>query len=254
MNGYIIIGIVIIAVGTFFVQYGARLESKRSGTKSEARLEQISQDLAELKGRPKSALSQESVLRVQEDVTAWAKDFATDRQTKELTFKQRKLEQEQAAQHANALAREYAVFFVNVLRDTLQSYQKIAGQQITYELSEVPSNLFDNRNASYSGNIVFSSTRRWVISAFATTSTPDVGGPWVNVDLVTKHADSKNESSAGDFFFRFSPDSTRYFLNVRGEFGAAYSTPSFTDATASFDGRIKGVVKTLVENELLLRQ
>src|SRR5205085_3887186 len=126
MNLYILLGIVAIAVGTALLTYGGIITSRKDAAQasvgSEAKLASISRDLAELKGKPKSDLSPESILRVEGEVKEWALNFASERQQRKLATDQKRTELAQKLTHANSLAKEYFAYVLKVLNDTLVAY------------------------------------------------------------------------------------------------------------------------------------
>lgn len=252
MNGWVWVGIIVIAiggaVGTILINYGNSLDASRSSIESKAAIDSISRDLAELRNRPKSQITEEAVERVQGDVDSWAKEFASNKERRELAFKQEQTEHDQALRHANDLARGYTNFFIVVLRDALDSFARHAALKVTYDLPDVPSNLYDDPTANYHGSVTFGDDRRWAIRAWNPSASTGAPGPWVNVDLVVGK-DSSQKSAT--FFFRISPDAKSYSLILRGEFAAAYTSPTVHPTMEDFESSIRGLVKAAVENERL---
>ena len=100
-------GVISGALSLFLLAYGGIFSPRSESKQSQNRLEQISRDLAELKGKPKSDLSEDALSRVEEDVRKWAAEFATKKQKKRLILDQRRSEHDSSLEHSKALAREW---------------------------------------------------------------------------------------------------------------------------------------------------
>jgi hypothetical protein len=257
MNWYTITGIVIVAVGTLLMTYGGLFQTRKDASASERQLDNISRDLAELKGRPKSELSKDALARVERDIAKWAKTFASEKQQRKLILDQKRSEHDSSVEHTNALAREYLRFLMAVLRDAVTSYSSASGQTIAADLPEVPETVFsdDDPKRVYEGTISFSTHSSWTIHTMSDPrSGPDVAAPWIIVSLLRKSDGSDSPQEKGELMIRFSKDMKSFFIRLQQDFLFAVPMEAGNSAnyeTTEYEERIRNLLIRLVEFQLL---
>jgi len=231
--------------------FSSRSESKRS----ENQLEQISRDLAELKGKPKSDLSKDALSRVEKDVQKWAAEFATEKQKKRLILEQRRSEHDTSLEHSNAVVREYFRFFVSVLRDAITSYSAASGHPIKTDLPEVSDAVFSEPDHPYEGTITFNDTSSWKIHSMSDArSVSDVAPPWIIISLLKKSSVADSPQEKGELLLRFSADMKSFFVRLQQDFLLAVPMESGNSAnypTTDYEDRIRNILIRLIEFQLL---
>ena len=250
MNWYIIGGIVCAAVGTFLLTYGGIYRSRSESRQSAAQLEQISRDLAELKGKPKSDLSSDAVASVEKDIQTWARKFASDKQAKKLIADQKRSERESSLEHSNALAREYFAYFVTVIRDALASYVATNAGAVTFDLPEVSPTLFTGQNPNYAGTVVFSSNTSWSITTILDNRSPTFSQPWIVMRLLRQEPGGLKKSK-GDLDLRFAADGKTFWLRLQEDFALAVPTDESFKPATEYEQTIKSTLLGLIEFQLL---
>jgi hypothetical protein len=253
VNWLIIVGIVVVAVGTLLLTYGGifqnRKDTEQASKASETRLDQISRDLAELRGRPKSELPPDAIRRVEGEIKDWAATFASEKQKKKLALDERRLAHDNSLQHANTLAREYFAFAVSVLRDLVAKYP--SESKLIAKVPDVPGDLFVNPETRFEGDIQFSETMSWKIQAYTTQPYPDVGTTMILVYLFENHPPSKEVKERGEFMLRFNNTAQTFHIRVRGDFTLATPVETLSKPTTEYEATIKSILKSLFEYQLL---
>jgi len=255
MNWYIIWGVIFGGLSLLLLSYGGIFTSRRDSKQSEKKLDQISRDLADLKGKPKSELSDDALSRVEKDVQKWAAEFATEKQKKKLVLDQRRSEHASSLQHSNALAKEYFVFVTTVLRDAVASYSATSGHSITMELPQVADSVFSEPDHPYDGTITFSPTSSWKIRSMSDPrSGPDVAGPWIIISLLKKPEIASSPQEKGELLIRFSTDMKSFFVRLQQDFLLAVPMESGNSAnypTTQYEDRVRNILIRLLEFQLL---
>jgi hypothetical protein len=252
MNWLIIAGIVVIGVGTLLLTYGgifqSRKDTERTSKASETRLDEISRDLAELRGKPTSELAPDAIPRVEGEIREWAETFASEKQRKKLLLEERRSKHDSSLQHANSLAKDYFVFFISVIREIVSSYP--SSLQSTVIIPEVPTDLFVNPETRFETDIRFSETSFWKIVAYTGQPSPDVGAPIILIYLL-KQQNQPSKGENGEFMLRFNNTSQAFYLRIRGDFRLATPIESVSKPTTEYDQTIKSVLRSLIEYQLL---
>lgn len=257
MNWYTISGIIIVAIGTLLMTYGGVFQTRKAASASEQQLDDISRDLAELKGRPKSELSKDALARVERDIAQWAKDFASEKQQKKLALAHKRSEHDSTIEHTKTLAREYLGFLTAVLRDAVTSYSTASGQAIAMELPEITDTIFSENDpkSAYEGSISFSPRSSWKIrTMWDPRSGPDVAPPWIIVSLLRKSDGADSPQEKGELLIRFSTDMKSFFIRLQQDFLFAAPMESGNSAnykTTEYEERIRTLLVRLVEFQLL---
>lgn len=254
MNIYLIAGAILLLAGTLLTTYGGIIQSRKdtaeSAKKSEAQLVEISKDLADLKGKPKSELSDNAIQKVESDIAEWAKEFASKKQQRQLQVEQRISEHQSVVDHNNKLIQEYFIYFLSVIQKALAHYDADATYEINLELPDIPSRLFMDPDTRYEGRILFSPNVFWVISTFYNAQATDTAGPSFAVTLVKGMPDKNIVKEHGELLVGFSSDVQFFHIRLLGDFLLAmpmYTTP---ESTEEFEGNIKSILKTLIEFQL----
>jgi hypothetical protein len=250
MNWYIISGILLAAASTGLLTYGSIFYSRAESAKSEQQLDQISRDLADLRGKPKSDLSKDALVKVEKDVGKWAREFATDKQRKRLAAEQKWSEHQNSVDHSNALSREYFTYFLTVIRDALTSYVQSSGADIKIDLPDTPSDLFSDQNPYYSGNVVFNSTTSWKVRTSTDNTSPTMAPAWIGINLLRKLPNGEIKEK-GQLDIRFTSDGKSFWLRLQQDFRLAVPLESVTKPAAEFEETIRSTIIGLIEFQLL---
>jgi hypothetical protein len=254
MNAFIVWGIILVAVGTFLVTWGgivrSRKDSADSAKASEAQLNAISRDLADLKGRPKSDLSEDAIKRVETDITKWAQDFGSKKQQRKLQVEQQLAAHQSAVDHSNELIRGYFQFFLTVLRTALASYAQESNGQLDIQLPEMPATLFSDQDAHYTGRVLFSPAVHWNISTMYDTQSPELAGPWFMITLIKTTPGGNSPKEHGELLVRFDQHVKFFYIRLQRDFLLAVPVHSQRQATTEYEATIKSILKSLIEFQL----
>jgi hypothetical protein len=250
MNAYLIWGIVVVALGTLLMTYGGIVQSRKDAAKSSDKLDSISRDVADLKGKPKSDLSANAIKRVETDIAKWAKEFASEKQQRKLRVEEQLSAHQSAVDHSNELIRGYFQFFLTVLREALISYAKDAKSQVDLTLPEASPLLFSNPDSRYEGRVVFSPLVSWNIATHYNTQVPNLAGPSFIVTLIKSNDDGTNAKENGELMVRFSSDVKSFYIRLQRDFLLAVPTHSERKTTLEYEDTMKSILKSLIEFQL----
>jgi hypothetical protein len=234
--------------------YGGIVQSRRdsaaSSKASEAQLDAISRDLADLKGRPKSDLSNDAIQRVEIDIAKWAEEFASKKQQRKLQVEQQISAHQSTVDHTNELIRGYFIFFVSVVQKALATYTADSAIKIEMDLPEISPTLFSDPDSRYEGRAIFSPTVYWNIHTFYDTQSPDLAGPSFIIVLLKSTADGKGVKEHGELMVRFSTDAKFFHIRLQRDFLLAVPIHSKRDETSKYEETLKSILKGLIEFQL----
>jgi hypothetical protein len=251
VNWYIVTGIIFVALGTFLMTYGGIFQTRGDSKRSETRLDEISRDLADLRGKPKSDLRKDAIARVERDVQKWAKEFASEEQKKRLIVEQKRSDHDTSLEHSNKLAREYFGFFVAVLRDALTSYSATKGHPIKTDLPEVSDTLFSDPDKPYQGTISFTPTSTWKIRTYTDPQSDSFAPPAIEMVLLKNGPTSNSPEQKGTLRLRFTLDLKSYWLQLRQDFLVAVPMETGVKPTTDYEENIRSILISLIEFQLL---
>jgi hypothetical protein len=247
MNFYTILGLILVALGTVLMTYGGVFQARTDGKSSEEKLDKISHDLADLRGKPKTELSEDAITRVEHDVEEWAKDFASDKQRRKLVIDQKRSDHDNIAEHTASLGRDYFAFALSVMRDALHSYSERSSVPITVNLPQVSDRLFADADVRYEGDVVFSRTHRWQIITLTTHDSNDVAPPMIIIRLINGISGREK----GEFMLRFAADMKTFFIRFQQDFQLALSMDSTHKPITEYEPMTKSLLLKLIEFQLL---
>ncbi len=256
MNWYIISGLIIIAIGTGLLTYGGVWQSRKdaapSNEASMEKLDQITRDVSELKGRPKSELSARAIEHVEGDIEEWVRQFGTDSDVRKLALNQRSHEAQTSAEAGCALGRDYFAYCVSLIRAALPEYKASTSKEFDWELPEVPEKLFIDPSLRYDGVVNFSATEQWQIEAFCNSAFPDISSTMVSVFLREKSKESQwKRVGQLRLIFYAAENSKNYSLVLTGAWRGLYSPSEFTEPTSKYEKTINAIVRNMIESQLI---
>ena len=255
MNVYIIIGIILAALGTFILTYGGVVQSRKDAEKSERiaaeQYYELSKDIAELKGKPRAELSFEAVNKVENDVQKWAKAFVAEKDRLKNIHDNKLQEEERRLYSSHTLSRDYFSFLITTIKKAVDTYNKELNASIATEFPEISTNLFNSSDERFQGKVVYSNTAIWDIKAYLSSPSPDVSGPII---LITGSDDPKMKTQTKEkteLLLRFGKDSENFHIRLTGAFLLAYGSHSINGKIEDYEETVKKIIKALFENQLL---
>lgn len=253
MNWQIVIGVVLIGVGTLFTLVGGQRFSKKDSDAIDNKVQQVLTKIDEVKGATAPA-QQQQLRAIKEEFADWAAEFQRDRVTKQLKLSQSKLDAQAKAIERTLPVRRLFSHALEVLRESLDAYSAHTGAKISHELPAVPDDIFEQHGGGdWRGTVQFSDDLSWRLHIGRTSDGTMILSIVAQSLLVDPRRDESNDDRLSIFADLESP------VNKEG-WSTLPSGPNFTTApglnqdTRALTDReaLTAVIKSLVETQLLL--
>jgi len=169
MNFYIILGIILIALGTLFTYYGSHVKTKAVNEISKKEISgKIEEVLTEIEGVKKSQddeTKKQDVEKIEDEFKIWAKDFVQNLDKKKVDFEKKKIENKQLELELSSKWRQMYVIVFEYIKSLIKAFNQQSEGNISYNFPKVvPKNIFLEDFDKYQVKITFNSDNLWIIS------------------------------------------------------------------------------------------
>lgn len=168
MNSLIVVGLVVIAVGSvlggILTFIGARRQSRTDSAQVEAKLEEIRIEIQAAKSQPAITPAQsEQIDSIDRDFRAWAADFAKNKERTRLEADESWIGDVKRKLDQSSQVRPVYELYLNTLRLSIAAYNEETGSHFLVDIPRLPLDMFKDA-ATYSGRITFGNKARWAIT------------------------------------------------------------------------------------------
>ncbi len=161
MNWIMILGIILIAIGTFLTYLGSNLQSNKVSDEIKGKIQDTNAKIAALQKEP--SINKEAVDKLDNEFSAWATELIKNKDSQRLHYEKDILD---IKGKELSLSKEWLTFynfFFETLKNLLDAYNRTAKNLITYEIPPLPNNLFSESINNFVANIKFSKQISWNI-------------------------------------------------------------------------------------------
>lgn len=191
MNWLIMIGIIVIGFGTYFIYLGTDLNNKKSQQDLVKKIEHTQSIIEDLKTIPNDDSLVTKIADVEKEFHNWADEFIKNKESKKLFVEKKKVSSlEERIEVSNEWLPGYKAFF-DVIKKSIEAYNSKTNSEIVYDIPIIPDNIFINSDHNYSAFIVFRENIIWefIISPpkeFDINYFPDVSLDIYNKNVLNK--------------------------------------------------------------------
>jgi hypothetical protein len=248
MNWQIVLGLLLIAVGSLLTLVGGRTMAQRDSKPLEEKVQQVLTRIDEVRASADTTEGQARLDRIGEEFLTWAKQFGENRVSKRLEFEEARL-RSSAQRFANSrVARPVIAFGVSVLRKSIDAYNANAERHITYEFPNLPENLSSTDTMPWQGAVVFADDVAWNVRV------PSVSPLSAIPELLIDFGKKPNVSEPRLDFFLISIEPTKGRVECR-LFGTRI--PDIDGirvdlALSDYETGLRSSLQRLLETQLLL--
>lgn len=166
MNSYMILGILVLAVGTglsaYLINLSTVLSSKDSQKEVLNKIEETRQQIVDAKGAPN--VDRKEIEKIEDEFNSWADDFVKNKELKKLELEKEDINTKGNRIALNAKWKPHLDAFFSSIKNILDAYNKRTGDNINYNIPQLPDNLFDPAAVEYQATITFRPDIKWSIS------------------------------------------------------------------------------------------
>ncbi|TSA25830.1 MAG: hypothetical protein D4R68_08205 [Ignavibacteriales bacterium] len=162
MNWIMILGIIVIAIGTFLTYLGSNYQSNKVSDDIKEKIQDTNAKIAALQKEP--SINKEAVDKLDNEFSSWATEFIKNKDSQKLHYEKEILDNKGKELSLN---KEWVPFyncFFETLKNLLNAYNKSSKNKIAYEIPQLPDNLFSERINEFVAEIKFSKNIVWKIS------------------------------------------------------------------------------------------
>lgn len=256
MNWLIILGIVVIGFGTYFIYLGTDLNNQKSQENLVKKIEQTQSTIENLKNLPKDDSLKTKIVDIENEFHKWADEFLKNKETKKLLVEKQKLSsKEKRINLSDKWLPGYIAFF-DVLKKSIDAYNYKTNSKIEYNIPSIPRNIFVDFEKEYSCFIIFKVDVIWELIIGPPKKLEKEYFPEVYLYIYDRNALNKDfldkKSSATDilsllFYSSNSKMGIHKFINTR--FNLEYLKPTYDITTP--EETLSEIARDLIEAQLL---
>lgn len=160
MNIYIILGIVVVGIGTLIIYVGGNRDSQSSQNEITAKINETQKKIDNLKFESND---KEKVSQIENEFHEWANDFVENKDKKRIFVEKKQLENKESRIKFNELYRPHFLLFLETTKNIIDAYNAKTGEKISYRISSLPMNIFDPNVEKYKAQLIFNADVIWNI-------------------------------------------------------------------------------------------
>lgn len=245
MHWVTIIGIILIAVGTFLTYLGTSLSSKNDYEEGIAKFASKVEEILNNKEHP---IKEEDRAKVVFEFDEWANDFLNSREEQRIKIEKQILtKKEQKLALNKAYNKIYTTFF-DTLNQFLSSYNKTTKKKIKYDIPPFTEDLYSDSIRKYKAIIQFSKSSKWEIYLIRNKTFSDgLELPYIYINSLSNN--EKKSRSINEVSLQIDPNSKYiHVFNAQNEFKDIEL--SRTIQLDNYPEGIKDLVKQILEFKL----
>lgn len=156
----VVVGAIYVAIGTFVMRYGDWRESRADARRTHKKLSEIERKITSAKQGASSPQETEKLENIDQEFREWAAGFVKNKARSQLEVQQTRIGAVESEINRSEIWRPVLELFIETVRQVVQAYAAETGSAISVKLSPLPANLFD-KHASYEGVVLFTPTVKW---------------------------------------------------------------------------------------------
>jgi len=169
MHPLIVLGIIIIAIGTFILYLGSMRQSNQVNEEIQKKLNMTSDKIDSLKKDP--GINKESINEIDDEFNSWAKDFTNNKNAHQLNFEKENLDIQKKQNDLSIEWRPMYIYFTQTLKNLLDAFNQNNDWKIVYSIPELPNNLFSEEFQNYVIKLKFNDRQSMLMAFFSSRST-----------------------------------------------------------------------------------
>jgi hypothetical protein len=167
MNAYIIVGILIIALGTGLTLYGQHIKSRGDSSILQEKVENVLKSIDETKKGEKDEATAGKMQQIEQEFRTWATEFLKDREQKKVALAKNQLDSVDEQFKVSNEVKPVFEYVLKTIESLARAYNAESGQKVQVDFPTIPSNLYTQAAEDYSGKVIFPSKVVWRVSFFA---------------------------------------------------------------------------------------
>jgi len=180
MNGYIIGGILLIALGTLAMVYGQHAKSKVDSSEVsqvvQNKVDEVLKRIDEVRGGEKDKASAGKIQQIEQEFQIWAAEFLKDRELRKVQFARTQLDSVDVQLKVSNEWKPIFEYALKTIDAMAHAYNSESGETVKVDFPPLPSNLYSEAARKYGGKIIFPNKAIWHI-LFAASSPPKKENP-----------------------------------------------------------------------------
>lgn len=248
MNSYIVLGIVIVAIGTGLVAYGQYVKGKAdsdvSAIESDKKLQRIMADIESLKDSNPPPAMVAKIDKIEDEFSAWAAEFNKKKISRKTEFERNKLKRSSLELQISEQYREFFDYSCKMLEKLVIAYNQQSNGQVSFKATSLPENLYDFKGTVC--EIVFSPRVVWNVFLQSTRPVGEDSLP----NLAIYFSEEVGRASYDYLMITPQSDGT-YRFGFRGEKIPGFVVDTSTPPMSSYEESLKVVLKELFEAQIL---
>ena len=164
MNAYIIVGILIIALGTGLTLYGQHIKSKSDSSILQEKVENVLKSIDETKKGEKDEATTGKMQQIEQEFRTWATEFLKDREQKKVAQAKNQLDSVDEQFKVSNEVKPVFEYVLKTIESLARSYNAESGQKVQIDFPSIPPNLYSQAANKYSGKVIFPSKVVWRVT------------------------------------------------------------------------------------------
>ncbi|MES2138490.1 MAG: hypothetical protein V4511_02200 [Bacteroidota bacterium] len=160
MNIYIILGTIIVAVGSLIIYFGSNRDSQSSQNEITEKLNETQKKIDNLK---LTSIDTQKVNQIENEFHEWANDFVQNKDKKKIFIEKKHLENKESRIGLNEQYRPCFLLFLETTKNIINAYNAKTGEKFSYTINSLPMNIFDSNAEQYNAKITFKADVIWKI-------------------------------------------------------------------------------------------
>lgn len=162
MNYYIIIGVLVIAFGSWFIYFGINKSTAKDKNDLIKQINITNKKIDELKDDKN--IDVEKLEDIENEFAIWAEEFVSNKEKKKLDLQKKQIENQSNVLDLNSQWRPHFERFFSDIKSIIDAYNSTTKNKITYDIKELPKNIIDKKSGLFESFIYFKSDIIWKIS------------------------------------------------------------------------------------------
>ncbi len=192
MNGYIIGGILLIALGTLAMVYGQHAKSKVDSSEVsqvvQNKVDEVLKRIDEVRGDEKDKASAGKIQQIEQEFQTWASEFLKDRERRKIELARTHLDSSDVQLKVSNEWKPIFEYVLKTIDSLVQAYNAESGEAIKVNFPPVPANLYSEEAENYAGEVIFPNKVIWSVN-FLSAKPPKQESPPTMFIYIKEKAD-----------------------------------------------------------------
>jgi hypothetical protein len=161
MNTHIIVGVLLVALGTGVMIYGQWTKSKADSTALETKVDGVLQRIDSIRSGTTDPTKEAELAQVEDDFTQWATDFLRNREQKRIALQRSGLASVEEELRVSAQWRPIYQYVLDTVTNLARAYSAATNEPVVVSLPPLPDNFYGTRISDYGGKVAFPNKIVW---------------------------------------------------------------------------------------------